>query len=525
MSDKYTLGIDIGTTGVKASVLDVDAGKVVAHSLKEHPLFHPKPGYAEQEGDNYWKAVVEAVQQCFKQGSFADKISGVSLSGLVGVMLPIDKDGKPVRPGMIWMDSRSEEECTDIRNTVGEATINKINGNRVAPWFVEPKALWMKKHEPHNFEKTYKLVSPSGYCTYKMCGEFTMNHGDAQLFYPYEYQKGVWNEELANGLGISLDKYPDIYNSHEVVGKVTKQASEETGIKEGAVVVAGGTDISCAALGCGVVEVGQAFYSMGTGANIGVMIPTSQEINEFRILKWTSVLPGMTMFDGPMAFVGASLNWFKNNFAELEIREAEKNNQNVFELLTKQAEKIKSGSDGLMYFPYLGNTLSPNWNSTATGLFFGVRPTTTKAHFIRSVIEGVAFDCNSNVKIAKEAGAKIDKFTLNGGPTKSRLWNQITSDVTGLPLDLPDVGKSEESGFPPEAAPLGDAILAAVGAGFYSNPLESLSDIIKIKETFEPNLKNHEMYSEFFSVWRSVYHNLIDDMKKHHELLNKYDFS
>ena len=141
MSDKYTLGIDIGTTGVKASVLDVDAGKVVAHSLKEHPLFHPKPGYAEQEGDNYWKAVVEAVHQCFKQGSFADKISGVSLSGLVGVMLPIDKDGKPVRPGMIWMDSRSEEECTDIRNTVGETTINKINGNRVAPWFVEPKAL------------------------------------------------------------------------------------------------------------------------------------------------------------------------------------------------------------------------------------------------------------------------------------------------------------------------------------------------------------------------------------------------
>ena len=160
---------------------------------------------------------------------------------------------------------------------------------------------------------------------------------------------------------------------------------------------------------------------MGTGANIGVMIPTSQEINEFRILKWTSVLPGMTMFDGPMAFVGASLNWFKNNFAELEIKEAEKNNQNVFELLTKQAEKIKSGSDGLMYFPYLGNTLSPNWNSTATGMFFGVRPTTTKAHFIRSVIEGVAFDCNSNVKIAR--GWCIDKFTLNG-TNKSRLWNR-----------------------------------------------------------------------------------------------------
>lgn len=525
MVEKYTLGIDIGTTGVKASILDVDKGMVVAHALKEHPLFHPKPGYAEQEGDNYWKAVVHAVKDCFKQGSYADKISGVSLSGLVGVMLPIDKEGKPVRPGMIWMDSRSEEECTDIRNSIGEEKINHINGNRVAPWFVEPKALWMKKHEPENFEKTYKLVSPSGYCTYKMCGEFTMNHGDAQLFYPYEYQAGKWNEEVAKELGVPIEKYPPIFNSHEVIGKVTKKASEETGIKEGAVVVAGGTDISCAALGCGVVEVGQAFYSMGTGANIGVMIPTSQRINEFRILKWTSVIPGMTMFDGPMAFVGASLNWYKNNFAELETKIANEKNLNVFELLTEQAQKIKPGSDGLMYFPYLGNTLSPNWNSTATGMFFGIRPTTSKAHFIRSVIEGVAFDCNSNVKIAKEAGAKIDKFTLNGGPTKSRLWNQITSDVTGLPLDLPDVGKSDETGFPPEAAPLGDAILAAVGAGFYSDPLESLKDIVKVKETFEPNMDNHKMYSEFFDVWRSIYHNVIDDMKTHHELLNKYDFS
>ena len=127
MVEKYTIGIDIGTTGVKASVLDVDKGMVVAHSLKEHPLFHPKPGYAEQEGNNYWKAVVDAIKDCFQQGSYGDKISGVSLSGLVGVMLPIDKEGNPVRPGMIWMDSRSEEECTDIRNTVGEETINKID--------------------------------------------------------------------------------------------------------------------------------------------------------------------------------------------------------------------------------------------------------------------------------------------------------------------------------------------------------------------------------------------------------------
>ena len=143
MLGKLTLGIDIGTTNVKACVLDTETGKIVARGSREHPLFHPKPGWAEQDPDNYWRAVVAAIRECLDQGPFANSISGVSLSGLVGVTLPVDVDGRPLRPSMIWMDARSEPECQDIRNSVGEEAINRTNGNRVAPWFIEPKALWI----------------------------------------------------------------------------------------------------------------------------------------------------------------------------------------------------------------------------------------------------------------------------------------------------------------------------------------------------------------------------------------------
>ncbi|MCP4405744.1 MAG: sugar kinase [bacterium] len=515
MSGKLSLGIDIGTTNVKACILDTETSQVVASGSQEHPLAHPKPGYAEQEGDNYWNAVVSSIQQCLSQGNFAEEIAAVGLSGLVGVTLPIDSDGKPLRPGMIWMDARSEEECQDIRDRVGEKTINHNNGNRIAPWFIEPKALWMKKHEPDLFEKTHKFLSPSGYCTYRLCREFTINTGDAGLFYPYEYQKEQWNPEVAKGIGIPMEKYANIYRSHEVVGQVTAEAEAETGLKKGTLVVAGGTDISSAALGCGVLHAGQAYYSMGTGSNLGIMIPTEQRVEEFRILKWPHVLPGLTMFDGPMAFTGVSLRWFRDMFADQERLVAERSDLNVFELLTEQAASVNPGADGLLYLPYMGNTLSPNWNSHAKGMFFGFRLSTTRAHMIRALVEGVAFDLYSNVKIAKDAGVKVDELTLNGGPTKSTFWNQITANVTNLPLLITDVD---------EAAPLGDAILAAVGANLYKEPTEPIEDLVKVVGTVEPDPKIHAMYEDFFGIWRRIYFNVLDEMKDHHQLLYKYDF-
>jgi xylulokinase len=516
MNGHLALGIDIGTTNVKAAVLDTIAGKVIASGFQEHPLFLPKPGYAEQEGNNYWKAVVSSIKQCLAQGVDAADIAGVALSGLVGVMLPIDRNGIPIRPGMIWMDSRSEEECQDIRDSVGEDAINYNNGNRIAPWFVEPKALWMKKHEPENFEKTYQLLSPAGYCTYRLSGVFSINTGDAGLFYPYEYQKERWNPEIAAKIGIPIEKYAKIYRSYEAIGEVTAKAAEETGLKKGTVVAAGGTDISSAALGSGVVEAGRAYYSMGTGSNLGIMIPTEQRVTEYKILKWPHVLPGLTMFDGPMAFTGASLKWFRDNLADPERAYADWSDVNVFAMLDIQAAKTRPGSNGLLYFPYLGNTLSPNWNSNAKGMFFGMTLATGRSQIIRALMEGVAFDLYSNVKTALAADVKIEKLVLNGGPTKSAFWNQITANVINLPLETTNVE---------EGAPLGDAIIAATAAGLYKELTDPIKDMVKVTGIVMPDKNVHEMYEEFYQIWRRIYFNLQKEIDDHHALLFKYHFS
>ena len=514
MPGQLTLGDDIGTTNVKACVLDTTTATVVASAAAEHPLHHPHAGWAEQLADEYWDAVSACIRGCVAElGGSGREIAAVSVSGLVGVTLGVDVDGRPVRPGMIWMDSRSHAECEEIRERVGEARINAVNGNRVASWFVEPKLLWMRTHEPDAYRRIHKLLSPTGYCNLRLTGEFTINPGDAGLFYPYEHKIGEWNHALTADLGIEPSIYPEIKASQQIIGTVTEQAATATGLAPGTAVVAGGTDISAAALGCGVAEAGRAYYSMGTGSNLGIVVPREQEIPEYRILKWPHVLDGLTLYDAPMAFTGASLKWFRDKFADPEVVMAERMGRNVFDLVTEQARNVDAGADGLLYLPYLGNSLAPRWDLNACGVFFGVQPFSSRAHFIRALIEGVAFDVHSNVRIAEEAGVEFDEIVLNGGPTKSTFWNQITADVTGRRLLVPDVD---------EAAPLGDAVVAATGAGFYRDMREPLAELAPIRSVVEPDPERHAMYGEFFELWHSVYADLADCMTRHKQLVTKY---
>jgi xylulokinase len=514
LSGHLTLGIDIGTTNVKACILDTAEGRVVASAAAEHPLHHPHPGWAEQDPDDYWRAVSSCIARCVNGlAGPASGIAAVSVSGLVGVTLPVDRDGRPLRRAMIWMDSRSQRECEEIREQVGEDRIKAVNGNRVAPWFIEPKAMWLRRHEPDVHDAINKLLSPAGYCTLRLTGEYAMNHGDAGLFYPYEHRRSRWDHSLTEALGLSPDVYPDIHPSDTVIGTVTSRAARETGLHEGTAVVAGGTDIGAAALGAGAVETGQAYYSMGTGSNLGVVVPREELPEEYRILKWPHVIDGLTLFDAPMAFTGASLKWFRDKFADPESALAERMGRNVFDLVTAQAERITPGADGLLYLPYLGNSLSPRWDGNACGVFFGMQPFTSRAHVIRALIEGVAFDLYSNVRIAEDGGADFPELVLNGGPTKSALWNQITANVTGRRLLIPDVD---------EAAPLGDAVVAASGAGLYDDMREPMKDLAPVREVVEPDPELHAMYADFFELWSRLYDDLAPSMRRHHDLVERY---
>ena len=381
------IGVDIGTTNVKAAVLDTQTHTVVASASAEHPLFHPRPGWAEQEADNYWRAVVHCIRACLSQGSdWPTESPALRISGLVGVTLPVDASGRPLHRAIIWMDARSE------RRVRRHPRARRRRADQ--PRQRQPDRAVVHRAEGAVAEEARAAASSrrrTSSCRRPATAHFgcparsAINTGDAGTVLPLRVPAASAGTSTSpTAIGVPGDKYAaDLPLARGRRARSPPAAAEETGLRAGTVVVAGGTDISSAALGVGVTEAGQAYYSMGTGSNLGIMIPTEQRVEEYRILKWPHVLPGLTMFDGPMAFTGASLKWFRDQFANPEALLAERMGQNVFDLVTAQAQQVPPGSDGLLYLPYLGNSLSPRWNTTACGVFFGVQPFTTRAHFIR----------------------------------------------------------------------------------------------------------------------------------------------
>jgi xylulokinase len=477
---------------------------------RKQRLSHPKLGWAEQEPEDYWTATIAVIRDCLAQGQFADDVSAIGLSGLIGVALAVDRNGESLRPAIIWMDNRSGSECQEIQQSLRDAAIRRGCDNRIGPWYVEPKALWIRRHEPEIFRATYKYLSPAAFCVMRLTGAYVINKGDAGPFLAFDQQAERWDEALTEAIGLSIGLYPDIHESQEVVGEVTRRAAQETGLRPGTLVVAGGTDISSAALGVGVVRAGEAYYSMGTGANLGILMPKGQQVSERRILRWPHVVSGLTLFDAPMAFAGASLAWFCDQFGGPELRRAAETGEDVFDLLIAEAARADACSEGLLYLPYLGSTMSPHWNANATGVYFGIRSTTRREHFIRATMEGVAYDLASNIKVARAAGLVVNGLTVNGGPTRSRFWNQITANVVGLAISVTDVA---------DAAPLGNAILAATGAKIYEDAAEAARSVTRMRETIEPDPVIHARYDDFFALWTGIYDGLRDSMARQRALL------
>ena len=509
---RLLLGIDVGTSYVKASVLDSDSGRVIATGSAEHPLAFPHPGYAEQQAEDYWKATKAALGICLR-GVDARAIAGVAFAGLGGCFLGIDAAGEPITPSMIWADTRAESLSSEIERLIGRERIQEVTGNRIAPIFIDQKAMWLQRTDPARFARIDKFVTPNGYCVFRLTGERVMNQGDASFFYPYDYRSGCWRRDISDALGIPFEKYPRLVAPWEMAGRISAKAAEETGLPAGIPVAGGGPDISAAALGSGVTQIGRAFYSMGTASNLGVLIPTSQPLEEYRLIKFGHVVPGKMLLDAPMAFTGAVLRWFRGSFAGNENLIAERAGLNAHELIAAQAGQVGPGADGLMFHPYLGTSLAPYWNPSATGVFFGLRASTTRAHMIRALMEGVAFDANTNIAVARAADIPLERLTMNGGPTKSRIWMQIIADVTGLSLEIPEIE---------DAGPLGCAILAGTCAGVYDDSIEAAARIVRIRDHIDPEAKNHILYAEMFQLWLSIYERLKPQFDEHRALLDRH---
>ncbi|MCL2772282.1 MAG: xylulokinase [Oscillospiraceae bacterium] len=489
----YILGIDIGTSACKAAVFDKN-GNVIISETGAYNIYYPKDGYVEQKPGEWWAVVCKSIKNIFASGKVSpEDIKAVGLDGQSWSAILIDKNGEVLFDNPIWMDTRASEICGEIRETVGEKNIFDLCGNPFAPTYTTPKIIWFKRNYPDIFKKTYKVMQSNSYIVYKLTGVLSQDLSQCYGLHFYDMRKQMWDKNMADAMGIDVNLMPEIYNCHDIVGGITREAAALTGLSEGTPVVAGGLDAACGTLGAGVITDGET-QGMG-GQSGGMSICCDEYKSHEKLILCNHVVPGKYLLQGGTIGAGASFKWLRENFfSDMQFSE-----------MDEMAKKIPCGSDGVIFLPYMAGERSPIWDPKAKGVFYGFDFSKNKAHFIRSVMEGVAYSLQHNIETAAETGSNIRTLYITGGLANSDLWMQIKSDVTNKPVAVP---------LSDTAGTLGAAILAGIAVGIYSDFADAVKNTVTIRKTYYPNPENHELYMKRYSTYRGIYEKLKEIMGK-----------
>lgn len=499
----YLLGTDIGTSGTKTILMDTE-GNLIAKDLQEYDVLTPRPLWAEQWPDVWLSATLASIKNTVAQaGVDPQEIKGIAVSGLYGGSgIPLDDNMEPIRPCMIWMDRRAEEESQWALEVAGEEKLLRITHNGADPYYGYTKMLWMKNHEPENWAKTKLFLPPNDYVIYKMTGEVAIDYSSAgNIGGIFDMNAREWSKEMMDIFGIPYSMMPQrLVESTDIVGGLTKEMAKELGLWEGMPVVASGIDCGAANIGLGVFDSG--VYAAAIGTSMCAALISDKPVKGNGLIIWPYLYDAkrLAYYFAGGATAGAIVKWFRNTLCETEWTEELNGGRNAYDVMNEQAEKIPAGSDGLIVLPYFMGERSPVWDSDAKGTVVGLSLAHTKAHMYRAFLEAVAY----SLRDAMEAtGEELGEYILlAGGVTKSQLWKQIFADVTGYPVVCPiyDV-----------EANMGDVMLAGIGTGVLT--YEDVKNWQVLDEKIMPNKKNHERYNAYFQTYKSIYHHLKEDMK------------
>lgn len=500
---KLLLAIDIGTSGCKMTFFDIE-GVAVASETAPYHTYYPRAHYVEQNPDEWWTTVCKSIKRLVKNNNIdVNEIVGIGVDGHSWACLPIDEEGRPLRNAMIWLDRRAEKQAQWMKDKVGEYNLIKLSGNPVDAAYITPKILWMKEHEPKLYNKTYKFLQSNAYMAFKLTGKISQDYSQAYGFHFFNIKEGKWDEQVANDLGINLEHMAPLMHCHDIVGTVTQKAAEEMGLKDGIPVVAGGLDAACCTLGAGVIHTGQTQEQGGQAGGMSILL--EEALIHPKLILGYHVIPDKWLLQGGTVGGGGTLNWFNRELGTYEQLEGKERGISSFEVMSEEAEKIPVGSEGLTFLPYMAGERSPIWDSYAKGVYFGLSFDKTRAHMIRSMMEGVGYSLYHNLETAEEVNAKVEKLISVGGSANSKVWTQIKADITGKPIDVP---------FSDHATALGAAILAGVGTGIYKSFEEAVNRTVHIQKQYIPDENKHTTYKNHYPIYLEIYKQLKDTFRK-----------
>ncbi len=490
----YLIGIDIGTSGTKTVLFD-EAGNKLSSKTVEYPMYQPYNGWAEQEARDWWEATVTGIS-AVTAGIDKNDIRGIGLSGQMHGLVMLDENGEVLRKSIIWCDQRTSKQCDEITELVGAERLMEITMSPALTGFTASKILWVRENEPEIYEKCKTILLPKDYIRYMLTGERATEVSDASGMQLLDIAKRDWSDEVLSKLGIDKSLLGKVYESPDVTGVISAEASKATGLPVGIPVVGGAGDNAASAVGCGVVTGGKAFTTIGTSGVVFAHSPNAASDPKGRIHSFCAAVPNEWHVMGVVQSAGLSLRWFRDNFCAAEGAEADAKGVDVYKIMDDYAAGVPVGSNRLLYLPYLMGERTPHLDPFARGAFIGLSAVHTRHDMLRAVMEGVTFALRDSLSLFGAAGITVGEMMACGGGSSSPLWRQMLADTFGCSVIT---AASNEGGA------LGAAILAGVGAGLYGSVGEACGDIIKVKNICEPIAENSKRYDELYAIYTNLY--------------------
>jgi len=493
--NQLLLGIDIGTYSSKGVLCRPD-GSILAKARADHYISFPKPGYAEQDADKvWWSDFKQIAKELSEKVPHGNHIASVGVSAIGVCVLPVDKKGRPLRPGILYgLDTRSVNQIDYLENKYTREALVEFGGMRLTTQAAGPKIMWIKQNEPAIFKQTAKFITSTSYIIYKLTGNYVIDAHTATEFNPLiDIKKVAWDDRFAEDITL-LDKLPEIGWSDEIAGSVTAKAAAETGIPEGTPVNFGSEDAVSEAVSVGVVDVGDLMIMYGSTAGLHFFIEKPVPTHELWLMA--GIFKGQYEYVAGLSTSGSATTWFRNHFGK-DLTAAESvGGPNPYTALAEEATTSPVGANGLIMLPYFSGERTPIFDPKARSVIAGLSLSHTRGDLYRALLEGTAFAIRMNLDAMQKAGAKIKHGIVVGGGALNELWLQMVSDVSGIPQLLPEkiIGAS-----------YGDAFLAGLAAGLINNLDVLKKDWVKIQKEITPDLQKKSIYDQLFSLFKGLY--------------------
>ncbi len=488
------LGLDIGTTGCKAIIFNED-GDLLATSVREYPVNIPQPKWAEQDIELVWTLAKNAIRESVVSAGTHD-IAAISFSVHGEAVTPVDKNGNALRPTILGMDTRTDEQNDWLRQRFGERELFNQTGMPIHTINTLPKLLWIKQNEPEIWAQADKFLLMEDYLIYKMTGQAVISDCLASRTQLFDLHERNWSNEILSAIALDPKHLSQIMPSGTAIGELSSELVAEIGLARAPLVVTGGHDQACGALGVGLTQPGLAMVSTGTAEVVEVALPSptiNQTLFEGNISVYKHVVPDLFLAMTLNHSGGMTLRWFRDEFCEPQMEVAAQSGEDAYDLMLQNAPKSPSS---LLLLPHFSGSGTPTFDTASKGAVLGLTFGTRRAEIAKAILEGLTFELRVNLDLLLNGGVQIDVLRAIGGGAKSPLWLQLKADITGIPVVVPKVT---------EAAGLGAALLAGVGVNSFPSLAEAATRFLQFDREYHPDPESQIAYNHLFNLYEEIY--------------------